>query len=74
MHAVSVFHMAPHTVLLQNYWENPHMRATHVREHEPEEALLGTPTAPFNTILEDFVTFKHPTSYLQPEKHMQTTD
>ena len=35
-------------------------------------ALLGTRTALWNAILEDFVTSKDP-SYLQPEKEIQTT-
>ena len=37
------------------------------------KALLGTRIAPCDAILEDFVTFKHP-SYLQPEKQMQMVD
>ena len=42
------------------------------RARKCRTALLGTRTAPYDVILEDFVAFKHP-SYLQPEKQIQTT-
>ena len=72
------YHMArtaPRALLLQSYWENPRVRAVRIsasRVGKSRTALLGTRTAPCDTILGDFVAFKHP-SNLQPEKQMQTT-
>ena len=57
----------PRALLLQNYWENPCMRAV-----KSCAALLGTRTAECNAIFGHFVAFKHP-SNLQPVKQMQTT-
>ena len=54
------------------------MRAVRIsasRAGKSRTALLGTRTAPYDAVLEDFVAFKHPlqVNYLQPEKKMQTT-
>ena len=51
------------------------MRAVRIgasRAGKSRTALLGTRTAPYDGVLEDFVAFKHP-SYLLPAKKMQTT-
>ena len=45
---------------LQNYWENPRMRGVRdgaSRAGKSRAALLGTRTAPYDGILEDFVAF-----------------
>ena len=74
----SFYHMArtaPRALSLQNYWENPCMRAVRISAStagKSRMALLGTRTAPCDAILRNFVPFKHP-SNLQPEKQMQTT-
>ena len=66
------YHMA---LSLQNYWENPRMRAVRIsasRAGKSRTVLLRTRTVPCDAILGDFVAFKYP-SYLQPEKQMETT-
>ena len=56
---------APRTLSLQNYWENPRMRAVRdgaSRAEKSRTALLGTRTAPRDKILGDFIAFKHPSN------------
>ena len=58
------YHMArtaPRALLLENYWENPRMRAVRIsasRAGKSRTALLGTRTALCNAILGVFVAFK----------------
>ena len=66
---------ATRALSLQNYWENPRVRALRIsarRAGKSRSALLGTPTAPRDAILGDFVAFKY-SSNLQPEKQLQRT-
>ena len=73
--AFIIWPVRPRAISLQNYWENPRMRAVRIsaiRAGKNRMALLGTRTAPCDAILGDFVAFKLP-SNLQPEKQMQTT-